>query len=515
MIVLLAVLTVAGLLLRLWILGNAPLNSDEATAGLVAHEIARGHFYAFYWGQGYGGVETYLIALFFLVAGQSPLTLDGTPAVLALIGAAVVWRIGLHVFGRPAALVAAVLSWIWSESALWNSTREYGFHQVGAVLGLVVLLQAVRIGRRARTTDGDRISDWLVFGVAVGLGYWASPEIVYFALPGTVVVLLARRHRALRGTAGRVLVAGAAALVGALPSIWATATGDGTAIPPSPVPYSSRLGTFFSHVLPMVLGLRIEGAGAWELGPRFGPVVYALALIVVGGAAVAVAVNNRDALVLVLTLVLYPFLYAAFPTSWFWNDGRYAIGLTPVVALVVIGSLWQVMRPAAAAWVAGAVLVAAFATTLVAFNSGYGAISSPDKLTEWSAGPNPAINSLVQQLEHMGTTHAYAGYWVANDLTFVSDGDVTAQSVGQARNPPEAGSVQTAATAAWIFVPPGSAAAAAAQLGATTNLDPGNTTETDLTAWLDSHGITYRKKSTGVFDIVVPARNVTPSRLLG
>ena len=90
---------------------------------------------------------------------------------------------------------------------------------------------------------------------------------------------------------------------------------------------------------------------------------------------------------LVLTLVAFPFLYAAFPTSWFWNDGRYAIGLTPVVALVVVGPCWQVMRPATAIWVAARPCVAAFATTLVAFNSGYGAIGSPGELTQWSTNP--------------------------------------------------------------------------------------------------------------------------------
>jgi hypothetical protein len=514
-IVLLAVLAVGGLLLRVWILGNAPLNSDEATAGLVAHEIARGHFFAFYWGQGYGGVEPYVVALFFLVAGQSPLTLNGTPVVLSFIAAVLVWRIGLHLFRRPAPVVAAVLSWNWSESTLWNSTKEYGFHQVGVVLGLVVLLQAVRIVQGSRGAEGDRISDWLIFGGAVGLGYWSSPEIVYFALPGTLVVLMTRRHRTARGTARRVVATGVAAVFGALPAIWATATGNSTTIPSSPVPYLSRLGTFFSHVLPMILGLRIEGAGAWELGPRFGPVVYGMALVVVVGAAVVVAVDNRDALVLVLTLVFFPFLYAAFPTSWFWNDGRYAIGLTPVVALVVVGSLWQIMRPAAAVWVAGAVLLAAFASTVVAFNSGYGAIGSPDELTNWSADPNPAITSLARQLERMGTTHVYTGYWVANDLTFVSRGDVTAESVGESRNPPEATSVEQAATAGWVFVPPAATAVAASELGATINLDPGSTTEAELIAWLDRHGIRYRKRSTGVFDIVVPDRNVTPDRLAG
>ena len=114
----------------------------------------------------------------------------------------------------------------------------------------------------------------------------------------------------------------------------------------------------------------------------------------------------------------------------------------------------------------------------------------------------------------MGTTHVYAGYWVANDLTFMSDGDVTALSLGEARNPPEA-TGRTGGHAAWVFVPPASTAVAASQLGATADLDPGSTTETGLIAWLDRHGIPYKKSSTGVFDIVVPDRNVTPDRVAG
>lgn len=78
-------LIVVAVLLRVWLLGNAPMNSDEATAGLVAHQIAHGHTYAFYWGQSCGGVEPYVLALTFLVFGQSPFVLNATPALLALV----------------------------------------------------------------------------------------------------------------------------------------------------------------------------------------------------------------------------------------------------------------------------------------------------------------------------------------------------------------------------------------------------------------------------------------------
>ena len=191
------VLIVVGVLLRVWLLGNAPMNSDEATAGLVAHQIAHGHTYAFYWGQSYGGVEPYVLALNFLVFGQSPFMLNATPALLALVGSVLVWRIGLRLFRPAAAVVAAVLSFIWSESSLWNSTREYGLHEVTMVLGLVLLLEALRIAQKARDEGADRLIDWAILGAAGGLGFWASPEIVYFAVPVAVMVALSLQQRSL------------------------------------------------------------------------------------------------------------------------------------------------------------------------------------------------------------------------------------------------------------------------------------------------------------------------------
>ena len=507
------VVGLAGLALRLWFLGNAPINSDEATVGLMAHQILHGHTSAFYWGQGYGGVEPYAVAALMAVFGQSPLTLTATPVLLGLLGALLVWRIGLRLFPPMAAASAAALTWIWSESALWNSTRELGLHQVCLTLGLVALLWALRIVQGLRSPEGDRLLDWAVLGGAVGLGFWASPEIVYFAAPSGIVVLLALRRRAVAESATRVGISGVAAVIGALPWVVVAAGGGTGSLPASPVPYLSRLGTFFSHVLPMTLGLRVEGAGAWEGPSVLGQAVYVLVLAAVVWAVVVVGLRVRDGRVLVLGAALYPFLYAAFPTSWFWNDGRYAVAVSPVVALLVMGALWQAVRPPALDWAACGVLAAGLASTLVAFNVGYGAIAHPTLLTRWTADPNPAIISLANRLESAGVTHAYAGYWVANDLTFLSGGRVVAKSLDVDRNPPQAAGVGEARRAGWIFVGADRLGAVAAQLGSAIGLDAVPTSETGLTAWLGAHRIPYRRLAAGLFDVVIPLRPVSPQEL--
>jgi hypothetical protein len=508
------ILVVAGVLLRLWLLGNAPMNADEATAGLVAHQIVHGHTYAFYWGQTYGGVEPYVLALNFLVFGQSPFMLNATPALLALVGSILVWRIGLRLFQPAAAVVAAVLSWIWSESSLWNSTREYGLHEVAMVLGLVLLLEALRIAQQARDGGTDRLVDWAVLGVAGGLGFWASPEIVYFALPAIVLVATTLRHRSVVVATQRVALAVGAAFIGMLPWTWATLTSTGSGLPPSPATYLSRLGTFFTHVLPMILGLRVEGVGLWEGGQALGGPLYALLIVLVLAGAVLLAVRRRDAWILLLTLALYPFLYAAFPTSWFWNDGRYGISLTPLLSLVIAGGIWQMVRPPVAAWVAAALLVLAFASTLVAFNDGYGAIGRPSELTSFTSDPNPAVTALAARLDRLGITHAYAGYWVANDLTFISDGHVTALALDENRNPPGATNAGVK-DVAWIFVPAAAVGPDSSQLGSLSDLQPGTITEPELVAWLTAHGVPYARTTTRGFDVIVPDRSVSPTAVAG
>ncbi len=508
----LVVVGVGGFLLRLWLLGNAPMNSDEATAGLVAHQVLQGHTSAFFWGQGYGGVEPYLLAVAFSLFGQSAFVLNATPAFLALVSSMLVWRIGLRLFPAPAAVVAGILSWVWCESSLWNSVRETGLHQVCVTLGLVVFLQAVRIGQSMVGRDAGRIIDWVLFGAAGGLGFWASPEIVYFAVPSVVVVALRLRGRSMRQVTIRLSAALAAAVLGALPWIWASIEKHSAGVPPSPMSYSSRLTTFFTHVLPMLLGLRVEGSGVWEGGRTLGLIVYVALLVLLVASAVLVAVRVPDARILVLALVLYPFLYAEFPTSWFWNDGRYALGLTPLLALLFAGGLWQLQRPPVAAGAACALLVAATVSTLVAFNDGYGAFGDPHELTAFSSNPNPAITALAGRLSGLGVAHAYAGYWVANDLTLVSDNRVTALAIGLSRNPPGASNAGRSPVA-WVFVPATSEAALASQLGSTSSLEPGSVTESHLTTWLTAHGIPFRMLKTGGFDVIIPSRNINPAQV--
>ena len=260
----------------------------------------------------------------------------------------------------------------------------------------------------------------------------------------------------------------------------------------------------------MILGVRVEGVGLWEGGRAVGAVAYVLVAALVVTSAVLVAIRRPDAWILVLALALYPLLYAAFPTSWFWNDGRYGLSLTPILSLVIAGGLWQMARPKIAVWLASALLVLACVSTLVAFNDGYGAIGTPSKLSVFTANPNTDVTALTHLLDHLGVSHAYAGYWVANNVTFVSNGRITALALDENRNPPGASNAD-ANGVAWVFVPDASIGPVSSQLGSVTDLNPGTITEAQFTAWLKTHGVPYRHHSIAGFDVVIPQRTVSPA----
>src|SRR5664280_2360192 len=208
-----AVLFALGLLLRVWVLGRAPLTADQAVVGLMAREILHGHFFAFYWGQSYGGGEPYVVAALFALFGQSRFVLGVAPILLDAVAVLLVWHIGRRLFDPRVGLLAALLFWLWPEVYLYLSTVEYGFRYLALVCGLAILLFALRLA----DARPSRLLDWAGLGLFLGLGWWCTPEIVYFAAPALLwVAWRAKRSRAWPRLAG-VLLCVATTALGALP----------------------------------------------------------------------------------------------------------------------------------------------------------------------------------------------------------------------------------------------------------------------------------------------------------
>lgn len=530
----------AGVLARIWLLGRDALNSDEAVVGLVARGIQHGHLTAFVWGQPYGGVEPYVVAGVFGVLGPSALAVNLTPALLAAAVAVATWRVGRHLLAPWAAAAAAALAWIWPESTVFNSTREYGYHEAALLAGMVVLLSAVRIAEGGRE-GADRIGDWAVAGLAAGVGWWASPEVVYFLVPCAVLLAGALVRRTPWAVGGRVSLAVAGCGAGMVPWLVAGA-GDGWAVlradraTAQSGTYLHRLEIFGQHVLPMLLGLQVEGAGRWEGGPAAGHMLYGAA---VAGIVVALVVLWRRvpaARVLVGYCLAFPLLYAVFPTSWFWNDGRYGIALTPVLALVVVGALSTVGRVADASPAPGVpegaprparrapfpagllvcgVLALAAVTTVAAVDMTVGLPGVSSAPPVWRTQPDPAVSAVASRLQRLRVHDVYAGYWLAYDVEFLSGGQVTTVAVGDDRDPAQARQVARSARAAWVFVA-GTArryTEAVNQLGTAGDLEPIGVSRPLLVSWLRAHRVRYTTVDSGPFVVVLPAHTVTPAQL--
>jgi len=492
--------------LRLWLLGYSGLNSDEATVGLNARQILHGHFSTFFWGQTYGGVEPYVVAVLFLVFGSSTFVLNGTPAFLAVLAALVVWRIGRRLFTPAAALVAATLSFIWPDADVWNSTREYGFHEVGLLLGLLVVWMAIRIVQGARTGGNDLVRDWVLFGLLVGLAWWATPETTYFTVPSVVVVALSLRAHDALAIVKRVAVCLGTGIVGAFPWILASLR-DGfatltTGLPSAPVSYSTRLSIFFTHVFPMLMGLRIRGAGQWEGSPGLAAFLLVLICGVLLAAMFVVAIRVPDARLLVGILALYPFLYAAFPTASFWNDGRYGIGLAPIAALVAVGALWQIAPRGTARWVSIGILSAALLSTVIAEDVGAGGLSKVASLTGWRANSVPTVTLLSHRLQALGIRDVYAGYWIAYDLAFLSGGSIAVNPLVFDRDQADSHEVANARNVAWVFVPPKEVSMLADQVQSS-DLNPDELTEAIVASRLKAQRIPFRTERVGPFQLIL------------
>jgi 4-amino-4-deoxy-L-arabinose transferase-like glycosyltransferase len=502
-----AAAVIVGTYVRLWLLGNQGINSDEATVGLMAHQIVRGHFSTFYWGQSYGGGEPYIVAAAFGVFGQSAFMLNFAPALLAVAAALVVWRIGLRLFSPWCAVAAAALTWVWGEAEVWNSVREIGFRGVTLLLGLLIVLLALRI--RSALVHGDRpLVELFLVGLCAGAGWWCSPEIVYFAVPSAVFLALALYRHRVRGSWIALGAALLGLLLGSAPWLVATVTRGGTfKQASSPVDYFGRLQLFFTHAAPIALGVRVEGAGAWITSPWLSVTVL-LFLAVATVAAVGILWRDEAGRLLVLILVLFPFLYAGFSATSFWNDARYVAYLPPILALAWLGALWKVAERHAPA-LASVVLVVAVVSTLVSFNDGYGALNSTSALTSFKANPNTALTALSDHLVGAKVKDALAQYWVANDLGFISGGRVLALDPDSLRNAPASAAQLASAEKTWIFVNPDDLAASESALGVPGQPSPGGLSPSQVEAWAAAHGVSVKTTEVGPFIVAQFGRSVS------
>jgi hypothetical protein len=520
----------AGTAERFWYVFHRPLNSDEAIVGLMAREVLHGHFSAFYWGQVYGGsLEPILTAPFVAPFGASTITLGVIEVALSAGAAILTWRVARRLVRDAwvAAAVGAVL-WIAPQTAVSNATFIYGFRGVTLLLGLATLLLTLRI------IDGRQdMVDFVTLGVVAGLGWWNSPEVMYYIVPSAFLLAQAawqrRRSQDPLLSIGRVVAAIGGAVVGALPWLWANINSrlrslrlGSFAVPPHSVGFLGRLRNFFRYGLPMLFSLRRQATGAW-LGGVVGRSLAVVVLAVTAGAVVACLFKAGRPRAFGAGALALPLLSALSPGTWFWQDGRYVSSMAPLLLLVIaLGTeivvaglghrkaMARVRNPSVSILAFAPIALGLCALSLWNFLT---FVAPGTTLTAWSR-PDKPTGPTVIALESSGVTAGYADYWVAYRLDLLS-GERLRFTVAMS-NPDRWRSVdrqvRASPSAAWLFVAP--TRVSVTQFGSAGEIQgPNSLPETSLLAYLAASQIPYRVVHAGLVEAVIPGRNVPPEAL--
>lgn len=296
------------------------LNADEAVAGLMARSLLDGQWTPFYWGQHYGGtVELLVLAPAIALIGNAAMWV--IPLIESVIIAALVYRLTADVRPGPDALLAAALSWSVTSVWIWFSTRPMLFYQPVIIAGLIVLVLSHPARQQRR---------WSLIGVVAGIGWWTSPQILFFAIPAAAVVLT---YRPTRREWAHLVVGG---VLGASP--WLISNlGNGVASlrqgPPPSGSIADHVEQQLSTGWPMILGLRIPFDERWLTPPLLAGV--AMALLVAGAITAIVRFGWRQTGI-ITTIVSFAVLQAFAPTGSYVGSGRYYVFVIPAIAVIVV-----------------------------------------------------------------------------------------------------------------------------------------------------------------------------------
>ena len=241
---------------------NGTIHGDEAVVGLMAHNLLDGEPRVFYWGQDYGGsLEAFVAAVAFVPFGTSVAALKISTLVLDAVASLFVFLVGRRLVGVRAAGYATAMFLIGPVGITALSLSSRGFYWSTLICGLVMVLFALRgLDRPARRLD------WFVSGIAAGVGFWQSPQILYFAIP-VIIFVAVRLGRAVLSAWPAVAGAG----LGALPWLEVNMRDGFPSLdsPPQAVAttYVERLRVFGDEGVPVALGLQLA-TGLGRSGPR-------------------------------------------------------------------------------------------------------------------------------------------------------------------------------------------------------------------------------------------------------
>ena len=419
-----AALIVGALTRWLYIIGDVGrIHADEAVAGLMARSLLDGDWSTFYWGQQYGGtVELLWLSPAMAMFGNSALSV--IPALEALALCALVWRYCRHFLNNSDAALAASL--VWAAPALWQwfSLRPMLFYQPTLIIGFCVLL-LLRPGRPTNNLP--------LVGLLLGVGWWTSPQILFFAVPA----LFSARATVLRQRGIAKLIA--AFCIGATPWLVtniATRLASLRSQPPRSGSLLDHFSTQLSTGWPMAFGLRLPFDEQWIWEPLR---LLSIAVIALFAAATVAAWRTHGAAISAAIGIIPTFaiLQAFAPTGSHVGSGRYYVFVVPSIAIVVIAA-----TSGRSARKAG---LRAFVVTAMLSLSMLGTLLTKDRRMEPTG-----VADIAAQLVDAGHTHIRADYWSAYLIAWYQP-DLVVAATHTDRRPEWAQEVSAAPKVAEVF----------------------------------------------------------------
>jgi hypothetical protein len=398
-------------------------DGDEAVGGLMARDALHGHLTTFMWGQAYGGpLETWLAAPVVGLVGPGWLGLRIVPIALTVVASVLVWRVGLRTIGAKGAITASALSWIFPTTLLWKTTHFHIFYASSMVLGLLAILQALRMYEHPSRRG------MFLLGLIAGVGLWQSFQLATI-LPTVILWLVIRRRDVVRFLPAAALggVIGFGPVIGSNigHGFWSHDIGR----PGDTVPYGERLWRFFTTVLPESFDLRMPVTLHWFL---WKPVGVALYLVVLGGFAWLVwtqrsGARRRGAEILIAVTAVFPFIYAISPLTTAVYHAGYVVVLMPVLSLLLVS--W--VRTEEQAVITSAIAVVLMLSSTIGLSTAYDRSRTMYQFGSFGDhAPLPGdFGPLITQLDRMGIRRVYASYWIAYRLTYESGGRIVAAQI--------------------------------------------------------------------------------------
>jgi len=409
--------------LRLLVGLQLPLDGDEAVEAIGGLRLLHGELLLMEPdGRYLGALDSYFMAPFLAVLGPTLLAVRAAMSAVGALYVAAMWWLGRLVFRSPrGGLLLAAVAAAFPLFAVDFAIRARGY-------GSLLLLEALLLALSVRVLWPERQpqrKDWLVAGLAAGLGIWQHPLL---ALPtGLCFLALLLRARAWRN----LLPALAGGLIGFAP--WLVYNGLLTQLGSirhlySPlqaysVPTHIAAGQVLTAALPIFVGTQMDFCGAptvpWPAAD-LGLFVLTAAVLWIRRKALGGALHGRLEPV-DLVLLVAPLSVLAVTLRWFNGlscEPRYLMPLA--VPLAMAGAL--VLREPSpwrwsAALVAAAWLVVAAVTTDRTVEQNRLLLIIPGQVVRVD------VASAGRVLAAAPPESLWAQYWLARPLQFYS-GDI-------------------------------------------------------------------------------------------